>query len=473
MSNDKTEPTKGQQEQAPTSTQAPAALAPAQPKATPPAKGQQGDKATARPAAASSKSPTSPSKTPAPKSAPPAPQAAKPVAPVLVMRSDPAIFDTGVVKALLEKRIKLYEECIELDAKYTRNKLSRMQVDEKLRFLLAPSPIFAEGAIPGSDHLTQRFDELVNLIGGVKALVNDKPSEHEIAMKVEQTLGPRFDVLALTRELDATIEDEPVEEPTEEDEGLQPEEGQEDPDSLFDPDEEATEEVVALPDMDWTDAYEVEGAPNMEALPLDVLTLEGVGQLTVVVVPHEMSSHISAFGAELMRKDGEERACVYVRFKQAPKREGQPWRVSPLYRYSVLHGSKWATLVSITTRRILGDEAEPSIGAFIENEIKALHEKNVIGCQKLDPVTGAWVNAQTRAERKAGKSAAAPTSAASTAPALVVSKPATVVARPAQPRTVPADKRIGGLADAMKAAAQTRRPTAPAQDESLDESFMS
>lgn len=453
------EPTTGPQAQAPTTQQTPA-----QPAASKPA------------APASTKAPAA-----KPEAAKPAaPKAATPMAPVLVMRSDPAVFDTNNVKALIEKRRKLSARRMTLVSELAQIDLDWRETEEKLRFLLAPSPIFAEGAIPGSEFLTGRMDELAAAIGTVKALVADKPTEHEVALQVERTLAPKFDALASTvgqQNALAAAGDE-----ADEDEGVSPtvaeliEEGGPE-DDLFDEDEEEGQEEAPLveavaPDYPWTDSYEVEGAPDLDALPLDVLTLEGVGNLTVVVIPHDKSAHIDAIGAELARKDGETKACVYVRFKQKPKAEGRPWRVSEMYRYSVLDAERWATLVDIATRRIAGGDESASIGSFIENEIKALHERGLIGCQRLDAGTGTWVNAMTRAERQAAKSGMAPAQAA--APAT----PTAVASRPAQPRTVPAGQRIGSLGEAMKQAATpgvAKRPTAPAQQgagDPLDESFM-
>lgn len=397
---DNKEPQKGQQQQAP--TQAPAA------------KQQQAPAAPTKETAAPTPTPapaetTKPTAAPAtrPKAAPTqAPKAQTPVAPAILLRSDAALLESGQFRSLLDRRRKLYERRSEALSKLTLIDLDIEETNERIRFLLTPSPIFDANAVPNSHVLSTEMSEtramlgqLVGSVGTLSQLVSGAGPEalvERILGGVEHRIGDVLAERAAPALAPAHV--------TEDEEAAPAEEAPEEDEDFLDFEAEGQPEVVEeIPDHDWMDAATApELAVMPDVLPLELLTLDGVGDLTIVSCTEAMSGHISAFGAEVARQDGVSKACVYVRYKQAPKVQGNPWRISEMYRYSVLDVVVYEGLVEQAVMVVQETEGA-SIGSYVEKQIKPLHDKGLVVCQKLDRGTGQWVTVPTRAERQAAK----------------------------------------------------------------------
>jgi hypothetical protein len=434
-------------------------------------------KATTAPKAASkAPAPQKGSQQPAPANDPIPAQA-----PLLLIRPDAKIFDTNIWRTLTEKRRAVIEDRLRITADLTHNALTLHEIEEQVRFLLTPSPLFNTDGTPGSDELSQTLGKVEGLARDILNMVGDRASKEDVAL-ITASVGQLREGIEAGQVNPADPANYKLTDLLEAEGGELGQQGDEDAeDEPFDPDAEPesgvalaeeppAEEEEPVEDFEWRDAYMTPRFPALDELPLDLVSLVEVGELTVVALD-DMSSSISEFGCEVARKSGVDVACIYIRYKQV--REGKPTRLSNWYRYTTFHADVWAKLVAVTRDKFAG--LDVSIGSWVAHNIKDAHERKVVLCQQLTP-EGSWIPVQTRAEKKEGQQApaaqrpqAAPVAkpvAAPPAPAPMRATVQTPAARTpqAQPRAGMASVRelMEARGDAAPTLPATRRPvTAP------------
>jgi hypothetical protein len=411
----------------------------------------------------------------------PAPEPTPASAPLLLIRADARLFESNIWRTLTERRRTLLEERLGIEGQLSRNQLTRRETEEQINFLLTPSPLFDASSVPGSDKLTSTLGSVEGLARDILGLVGDRASKEDVTRLIERVDKARAD-----KEEWAAVEN-PAGAVVEEGAELAPTN-----DGEFDPEaDEGAEEIALAPveeeapveDFEWRDAYTTPRFPALDELPLDMVKLPDVGEITVIVLDDNLSGHVANLACEVARQGGVDMACIYIRFKQV--KEGQTTRYSPWYRYSAFAASVWNDLVE-ETRGVFFGTQEASVGSYVERVIKDAHERRVVLCQKLTP-EGEWANVQTRAERMATKQqqtaptrqpapAAQPTPQAPT-PARPTAAPP--VRQPAPPTSGPRGSvatlgeivasKGGGLPTARPA--PSTRPAAPAQRDELDDVF--